>query len=233
LEKTRCQNCKRGDQLAGENPVQPRPYQEETSSGRDSRFCHHHTSTCLFGSPCFHYDRDFCSLRRSFFEKAHSDRRQKRADESRKPSDGIENLRSYSKPGSLTGDNEGELSPGQHRYSNLASFTFCRGELRPVQHPQYFPRIAVAMTARIGRVRVRTAPMLMSVPIETKKRTMNRSFTGPILSSTNVACFPLIIRPIRKAPTAGENPRKDESKAKMNPKDRARRNAVSLYSWSL
>src|SRR5207237_9458046 len=140
LEKPRCQNCKRGDQLAGENPVQPPPYQDETSSGCDSRFRHHHTSTCLFGSPCFHCDRDFCSLRRSCFEEAHSDGRQKRADESRKPSDRIENLRSYSKPGSLTGDNEGELSPGQHRYSNLASFTFCRGELRPSPAPPVFSK---------------------------------------------------------------------------------------------
>src|SRR5439155_22335157 len=100
----------------------------------------------------------------------------------------------------------------------------------PDHHHQNLPSIAVAMTERIGRVRVRTSLIMISVLIETKKRTKNRSFTGPTLSSTNVACFPLIIRPIRKAPTAGENPRKDESKAKMNPKDRARRNAVSLYS---
>src|SRR5205807_2802215 len=56
----------------------------------------------------------------------------------------------------------------------LLAWPFAAENLAPVQHPQYFPRIAVAMTARIGRVRVRTAPMLMSVPIETKKRTMKR-----------------------------------------------------------
>ena len=72
--------------------------------------------------------------------------------------------------------------------------------------------------------------MLMSVPIETKKRTMKRSFIGPTFPSTNSACFPLIINPIRKAPTAGEKPRKEESTAKTNPKERASKNAVSLYS---
>src|SRR5207302_2348789 len=73
----------------------------------------------------------------------------------------------------------------------LLASPFAAESFAPVQHPQYFPRIAVAMTARIGRVRVRTAPMLMSVPIETKKRTMKRYLTGPNLYSTNVACFPL------------------------------------------
>src|SRR5437879_12964441 len=111
----------------------------------------------------------------------------------------------------------------------LLASPFAAESFAPVQHPQYFPRIAVAMTARIGRVRVRTAPMLMSVPIETKKRTMKRSFSGPTLSSTNVACFPLFIRLLRKAPTAGENPKKDEIKAKMNQKDIARKNEVSYY----
>src|SRR3989442_2045586 len=83
----------------------------------------------------------------------------------------------------------------------LLASPFAAESFAPVQHPQYFPRIAVAMTASIARLHVSTAPMCIDVTIETKKRTMKRSFTGPTLSSTNVACFPLIIRPIRKAPT--------------------------------
>src|SRR5438046_10543146 len=96
----------------------------------------------------------------------------------------------------------------------LLASPFAAERFAPVQQPQYFPRIAVAMTARIGRVRVRTAPMLMSVPIEAEKRTMKRTLTGPTLSSTKVACFPLIIRPIRKAPNDGANARKDQSNVK-------------------
>src|SRR5438046_5495334 len=91
----------------------------------------------------------------------------------------------------------------------LLASPFAAESFAPVQQPQYFPRIAVAMTARIGRVRVRTAPMLMSVPIETKKRTMKRSLTGPNLYSTKVCCFDLIIRYISKEHNDGENPRKD------------------------
>src|SRR2546430_17265568 len=86
-------------------------------------------SRCLFSSLCLHSDRDFRCPSCSGFEEAHSDRRQKRADESRKPSDRIKNLRRYTKPCSLTGDNEGKLSPREHCYSNLGSFTFRPGQL--------------------------------------------------------------------------------------------------------
>ena len=92
------------------------------------------------------------------------------------------------------------------RPTRVAS-SFAPDNLAPAQHPTNFPKIAIARTAMIGSVTVRRAPMLMSVPIETKKRTMNRSLIGPTFSLTKWAWGPRIIKPMRNAPTAGEKPR--------------------------
>ena len=65
------------------------------------------------------------------------------------------------------------------------------------------------------------------LPIDTKKRTRNKSFRVESFSARNLDCFPLMESPIMNAPIPGEYPRTAASTENEMPRVGAKRNGIS------